>query len=180
MTIVDKYKSDLKELRRKKLIEDNFEKETKRKSSDKPILSSMISSTEYSLFWLHNGHERPIVDNSPTKLSKAKREQIWGNVEHAQSIEQGIWDTYSWEETEEDRLTDAQLERLIDVDSIMNKFSNQELNVFLLKNQNLYEVSEIAEELKLTEKAVEKTLERINGKIQTYFDSKYNQLALFA
>lgn len=180
MTIVDQYKSDLKELRRKKLMEDNFEKETKRKSSDKPILSSMITSTEYSLFWLQNGHERPIVDNSPTKLSKAKREQIWGNVEHAKSIEQGVWDTYSWEETEDDRLTDEQLERKIDVDSIMSKFSNQELNVFLLKNQSLYEVSEIAEELKLTEKAVYKTLERINIKIEGFFNSKYNQLALFA
>ena len=180
MTIVDQYKSDLKELRRKKLIEDNFEKETKEKSSDKPILSSMITSTEYSLFWLQNGHERPIADNSPTKLSKAKREQIWGNVEHAKSIEQGVWDTYSWEETEDDRLTDEQLERKIDVDSIMSKFSNQELNVFLLKNQSLYEVPEIAEELKLTEKAVYKTLERINIKIEDFFNSKYNQLTLFA
>ena len=180
MTLVDQYKSDLKELRRKKIIEDNFEKETKEKSSDKPILSSMISSTEYSLFWLSNGYERPIIDNSPTKQSKCKREQLWGEMEHAKGIEQGVWDVYSWEETETDTLTDKQLEKMVDVEAIMNSFSNQELNVFYLRHQALFEVENIAEELGITEKAVEKTLERINGKIQAYFDSKYNQLALFA
>lgn len=177
MTIVEQYKKDLKELRSKKLVEENFEKETKEKSSDKPILSSMITSTEYSLFWLQNGYEKPITDNSPTKQSKGKREQLWGEIEHAKGIEQGVWDVYSWEETEEDGLADQQLERKIDVDSIMSKFSNQELNVFMLKNQGLYEVPEISEELNITDRAVYDTLKRINLKIESYFASKYKQTA---
>lgn len=175
MSIVEEYKKDLKLLRQQKVRE-----ELKKNDTDKSLASQMISSTEYSLFWLQNGHERPIIDNSPTKQSKAKREQIWGDVEQAKGIEIGIWDVHSWEETEEDRLSDKQLERMIDVEAIINRFSNQELNVFYLRHQSLFEIEQIAEELGLTEKAVEKTIERTNEKIKSYFNSKYNQLALFA
>ena len=173
--MITEYKNDLKALRKQRLRE-----ELRKNHNDKSIVSQMISSTEYSLFWLSNGYERPIIDNSPTKQSKCKREQLWGEMEHAKGIEQGVWDVYSWEETETDTLTDKQLEKMVDVEAIMNSFSNQELNVFYLRHQALFEVENIAEELGITEKAVEKTLERINGKIQAYFDSKYNQLALFA
>lgn len=175
MSIVQEYRKDLKLLRQQRVRED-----LKKNETDKSVVGSMISSTEYSLYWIETGFERPLVDNSPTKLSKGKREQLWGEIEHAKGIEQGVWDIHSWEESEEDVLTEKQTDRMIDVDSIMSKFSNQELNVFYLRHQALFEVENIAEELGITEKAVEKTLERINGKIKTYFDSKYNQLALFA
>lgn len=171
--MITEYKNDLKALRKQRLRE-----ELRKNHNDKSIVSQMISSTEYSLFWLSNGYERPIIDNSPTKQSKCKREQLWGEMEHAKGIEQGVWDVYSWEETETDTLTDKQLEKMVDVEAIMNSFSNQELMVFCLKNQSLLEVSEIAEELNITERAVYDTEKRINFKIEKHFNSDYVQTVM--
>lgn len=165
MTMIAEYKKDLSVLRKQR-------EKHKKNESERKTVSNMISSTEYSLFWLEHGYERPPIDNSPTKLSKDKREELWGEIEHADSLVKGVYDTYIWEENENNRLTDEQLERMIDVELILKTLSNQELNAFILKNNTLLETSEIAQELGITERAVYNTLERVTGKIDSYFNNR--------
>lgn len=180
MSMIREYKNDLKELRQNHKTITDIDKDVRSSDDerDKSIIAGAITSTEYALFWIENSFERPVI-NSPSKPSKGNREQLWGNVEHSKGIEQGVCDTYFWEDSENSALTDKQLDMLQDATTILNSFSNQELTVFLHKFQDLMEVEEIAIITGLTEKAVYKTVERITTKIDQYFSSQTSQLALF-
>ncbi|MFW7409162.1 hypothetical protein ACODG4_04285 [Vagococcus fluvialis] len=172
--IISSYKAALKDLRKR-------HKDMDPEHPDKKTISGMISNMEYSLFWLINGHERPPVDPSITRLSKDKREVLWGEIEHADRIGKGVWEVYSWEENENERMTDNRLEMLRDASAIIGTFSNQELNVFVLKYANLLSIDEIAKQLNLSNKAIYTTSDRINKRIEKYFESQYTeQIAIFA
>lgn len=76
---IKEYKDDLKRLR-KELNKDHSE-------SDYKTIREMISSTEYSLFWVEVGHERKAGEKrSITNLSKEKRTQLWGDIEHSKRL----------------------------------------------------------------------------------------------
>lgn len=170
--IISSYKATLKELRKKHKVLDP-------EHPDKKTISGMITSMEYSLFWLKNGFERPPIDPSITRLSKEKREVLWGEIEHADRIGKGVWEVYSWEETDQDRLTEERLEMLWNASLIVNRFSEQERNVFILKYGNLLNIDEIAKYLKISNKAVYTTSDRINKRISDYFETScIEQLAI--
>lgn len=70
--IINSYKSTLSNLRARYKVMDP-------EHPDKKTISGMISSLEYSLFWLKNGHEKP-PNRDISQRSYEQRTEYWADV----------------------------------------------------------------------------------------------------
>lgn len=129
--IAEEYREDLRQLRRQQhdnkreiaWIEQVDKSELKyyqqdrldELKADNKIISGMISSTEYALFWIESGHEQAAYEKRPiTNANKKIRTQLWGEIEHAPFIDQEESERELSEE--EQVLIDEVLESLPDIE----------------------------------------------------------------
>lgn len=73
--IIQSYKSTISNLRAKYKVMDP-------EHPDKKTISGMISSLEYSLYWLRNNHERPPVRELSNR-SYEQRTEYWADISEA-------------------------------------------------------------------------------------------------
>ena len=96
-SIIEDYKDDIKSIRKQiKMIQKKKAVALDDKNQDKLVdmwtaqdkqdlttLNGMLSSTQYALWWLKNGHERPQSLQEIAKQNKKKRTQLWGDMDGA-------------------------------------------------------------------------------------------------
>lgn len=165
--IASEYREDLKRLSKEKFARDReraFLKEVEDLSNEGiermseveaeiSLISGMISSTEYALFWIESGHERMAGEKRPiTNQSKKKRTQLWGNIEHSQYL--------SYEAPRE--LTREELEL---IDDMMRALSEREREVYLSVYGKGNTQEQTGEYLGIQTGTVKKYLDRARAKI---------------
>lgn len=197
MSITQEYRNDLKSLRKQhKDIADKRitvkhkvlgkEKETvddqrnDLEKRDQRILSEMISSTEYALFWLENGYEQPYDKPFANSLPKFMREQLWGDIDDCiRWRTTKTRNTLSWEDQERKEKRTAEKQNRIDqVNEIVSILSPREKELFQLRFAALLTEKECAEKLGVEKGTVKSMSQRIRDKIDNYFKYGY-QMELF-
>lgn len=152
---VKEYQKDLKELRRRHKASEDDGKKT--------VLSGMISSTEYAMFWIESGHERrPGETYSVTKLSKSQRTQLWGQIEHAPMIEL-------------DKPVKVSVDLENKLNDILSVLSEREREVYLSIVVALNTQEETAEIIGVERGTVKKYLDRAREKITQQVTYGYQQ-----
>ena len=143
--IAEEYKKDLKELRKLHVsCEDDAEK---------TIISGMISSTEYALFWIQTGHERRPHEKRPvSNLSKEQRTQYWGEVEHSNYLV-----------PEEPRTLEEWEHEFIE--DMLGVLTSQEKDVYIAVYGKENSYSETAEYLGITKSQVQNRIEQARKKL---------------
>lgn len=161
--ISSEYREELKQLRRQHMAvkrevawlreTDEYVERLSQLEADLKIISGMISSTEYSLFWIESGHERMQGEKRPiTNLSKKKRTQLWGNIEHS-----------SYLSLEEPRELSG--EELAFLDNVMGALSQEERDAYISIYGKGNSYAETAEFLGVARSTVQRYIERAKKKI---------------
>lgn len=165
--IANEYREDLKRLNNEKFakdreraflkeIEDLSIKQFERLSeieANISLIGGMISSTEYSLFWIESGHERMAGEKRPvTNLSKKKRTQLWGNIEHSKYL--------SYEAPRE-----LEREELELIDDVMRELSEVEREAYISIYGRCNTYAETAEYMNVPRSTVQRYIERAKKKI---------------
>lgn len=197
MDIISSYQNDLRCLRKqhKKIalkykVEKNKvlgkerqtidDQRTETEKIDQKIIASMISSTEYALWWLENGHEKPMTKESFQKMNKKKRTQLWGNMDDLiQYRDVKSAELLEWERREREEEKDLEKhEKLIQMKEILSILSTREKDFFCLRYQAILTEEECAEKMNLELGTVKSMAHRIRKKISYYFDNPY-QMNIF-
>lgn len=132
---------------------DEYLEEKQLTEVDLKIVSSMISSTEYALFWIESGYERKAFDKRPvTNRSKKQRTQLWAEIEQARAIESA-----------DDKELPEETKRLIR--EIMSVLSDRQKDVYYSIHAKGNTFEETAEYLSMTVSSVQTHLERAKKKI---------------
>lgn len=188
MSIVQEYKNDLKSLRRqhtaiasrnetithKILGKERQKKDDRRSDADKRdqrILAEMISSTEYALFWLQNGHEQPYAKPARSSLPKHMRDQLWGDIDSCIKY-RGVKNqtTLFWEDKERQYENELKKEMQLDqVNEIVSTFSPREKELFQLKYAAMLPDHECAKKMGLQKGTIKSMSQRIRNKISRFF-----------
>jgi RNA polymerase sigma-70 factor (ECF subfamily) len=148
---IREYERDLKNLRRQQSATED--------ESEKKILGSMISSTEYALFWLKNRHERMTGESyKDNRLNYKQREQLWGdiddaisyyNITHSPEAEKQPVDTFS-----------------MVVEDFLSLLSKNEREAFILTRVSLYTHEETAQAMNISIGSVKQYVSRAKEKIE--------------
>lgn len=190
--LINQYRRDLKNLRKQlnpiqskryKIIENGKEKTIDDRTDEEKIqaslLSQMISSTEYALFWLENGYPKPA---ELKKVNKKRKTQLWGSIDDLvqQKISKSdllhLWVNDNKKENE--IMPIKKSEHIQQVKEILAILSKQEREYFLLKHQAMMSNKECAEKMGIKEGTVKSMSQRIRTKIENYFIQP-TQTALF-
>lgn len=190
--LINQYRQDLKNLRKQlnpiqrkryKIIENGKEKTIDDRTDEEKIqaslLSQMISSTEYALFWLENGYPKPA---ELKKANKKRKTQLWGSIDDL--VQQKISKSdllHLWvndNQKEDNILSTEKSENIQQVKEILAILSKQEREYFLLKHQAMMSNKECAEKMGIKEGTVKSMSQRIRTKIENYFIQP-TQTALF-
>ena len=152
-------------------IEKTIDDRTVKDIEDQRILSSMIRNCEYTLFWLENGYEKPYDDDDFKKLSKSKREQLWGDIDDAVCF-------YGVSVTKDDQPTKDKTEQHEMLLEVLSTLSPRELELFKLKHECLLTEVECAATMEISLGTVKSMSQRIRTKIDEYFNYGF-QIELF-
>lgn len=161
--IASEYRTELQQLRRQHMATkreiawlrelDEYGERLSELEADLKVISGMISSTEYALFWIESGHERMQGEKRPiTNLSKKKRTQLWGNIEHSNYL--------SLEEPRE-----LSSEELALIDHVMGALSQEERDAYMSIYGKGNSYAETAEYLGVARSTVQRYIERAKKKI---------------
>lgn len=160
MSYASDYREELKRLRKQ---QDSYKKrlstirstsERNRLENEIKIINGMISSTEYSLFWIEVGHERKAGEKRPiTNLSKEKRTQLWGDIEHSKRLSSEAPRT----------LTEVEKELIDCVLGLMTE-DEREAYVSIYGKGNTY--AETAEYMNVARSTVQRYIERAVKKVE--------------
>lgn len=168
---IEKKKYSVKVKDHGKEIEKTIDDRTAIDIEDQKILSSMIRNCEYTLFWLENGYEKPYDDDDFRKLSKSKREQLWGDIDDAVCF-------YGVSVTTDDQPTKQRTEQHEMLLEVLSTLSPRELELFKLKNECLLTEEECAKTMEISLGTVKSMSQRIRTKIDDYFNYGF-QIELF-
>ena len=192
--MIDAYKDDIKAIRkqikkiqRKKIVvldvqnqEKLVDMRTAQDKQDLTTLNEILSSTQYALWWLKNGHEKPQSLQEIAKQNQKKRTQLWGDIDgaiqhHGVKSSRELDFLASLKEGEKNW---EKQERLIQIKEILEILSPREKEFFLLKNEALLTEEECAEKMNVALGTVKSMSQRIRNKIEFYFENPC-QTALF-
>lgn len=191
--LIKEYKNDIKAIRKsinkinqKKDIqiikgkEKIIDKRTSEDKRDLTILNETLSSTQYSLWWLEHGYEKPYTLEDFNKKSYQKRTQLWGDVEVAAqyhgiktSMELAFMDYLRKEEKNEKKY-----EQAMQLREILSILSPREKEYFCLKHEVVLTEEECAEKMELELGTIKSMADRIRKKIDRYFNTDF-QMDLF-
>ena len=168
---IEKKKYTVKGKDHGKEIEKTIDDRTPKDIDDQQTLSSMIRNCEYTLFWLENGYEKPYDDDDFKKLSKSKREQLWGDIDEAVCF-------YGVSVTTDDQPTKQKTEQHEMMLEVLSTLSPRELELFKLKNECLLTEEECAKTMEISLGTVKSMSQRIRDKVDNYFNYGF-QIELF-
>lgn len=192
--MIDAYKDDIKAIRKQiKMIQRKKTVELDRQSQDSLVgmckaqdkqdlttLNEMLSSTQYALWWLKNGHEKPQSLQDMEKKNQVKRTQLWGDIDGAiqhHGVKSFRELDFLASLKEEEKHWEKQ-ERLIQIKEILAILSPREKEFFLLKHEAILTEEECAEKMNVELGTVKSMAQRIRNKIEFYFENPC-QTALF-
>lgn len=192
--MIEAYKEDIKAIRKQiKMIQSkkavaldvqNQEKlvdmRTAQDKQDLTTLNEILSSTQYSLWWLKNGHEKPRSMQDFAKQNQKKRTQLWGDIDGAiqhHRVKSSRELDFLASLKEEEKHWEKQ-ERLIQIKEILAILSPREKEFFLLKHEAILTEEECAEKMNVELGTVKSIAQRIRNKIEFYFENPC-QTALF-
>lgn len=197
--LVEEYKRDLKELKKlhKEIltkryqapVRDNTGKQVVSKKGDKVFrlvddrtpqdiadqktIAEAISTTEYALFWLETGREKPFDEEQAQKIPRHRRMISVADIEqmsyqvYLQNVEEPV-----------ERMSEEKREMLLQVTEIESLLSGKELELFHLINKELLTYGEAASQMGLAVGTVKSMSQRIKNKIEKYFEYGH-QIQLF-
>ncbi|MGM0234170.1 RNA polymerase sigma-70 factor, ECF subfamily [Enterococcus sp. AZ094] len=185
--MIDAYKNDIKAIRkqikmiqRKKTValeaqnqDTVVDMRAVQDKQDLTILNEMLSSTQYALWWLKNGHEKPQSLQEITKQNKNKRTQLWGDIDGAvkhHGVKSSRELDFLASLNKEEKNWEKQ-ERLIQIKEIMSVLSPREKEYFLLKNEAILTEEECAEKMNIEIGTIKSMAQRIRNKIEFYFEN---------
>lgn len=197
MDIIESYEKDLQVLRqqhrliaRKKVKEVHKilgkekvtwnDQRTPAERRSQALLSSMITSTEFSLYWLKNGHQRRAGMTAGKSIPKYLREQLWGDVDDCIKY-RGTKDQYRLASEDERRneVRDLKKELMMDqLEEILSLLSDREKQLFILKHTAMLSDQECAAKMELAPGTIKSMQQRIRNKIDRYFEYGH-QMSLF-
>lgn len=197
MDIIEGYEQDLQDLRLKhrliakkkvKVVHKVLGREkitwddqrTPEEKQTQMLLSSMITSTEFALYWLKNGHSRRVEMSAGNSLPKYLREQLWSNVDECIKY-RGLkhQDRLTSEDEERNEVRDQKKEVMMDqLKEILSLLSDRERQLFILKHTAMISDVECATKLELAPGTVKSMQQRIRNKIDRYFEYGH-QMSLF-
>lgn len=192
--MIDAYKDDIKAIRKQiKMIQKKktvvldvrnpdklVDLRTVQDKQDLTTLNEMLSSTQYALWWLKNGHEKPQSLQEIAKQNKKKRTQLWGDMDGAiqhHGVKSSRELDFLASLKEEEKHWEKQ-ERLIQIKEILVILSPREKEFFLLKHEAILTEEECAEKMNVELGTVKSMAQRIRNKIEFYFENPC-QTALF-
>ena len=192
--MIEAYKEDIKAIRKQiKMIQSknavaldvqNQEKlvdmRTAQNKQDLTTLNEILSSTQYSLWWLKNGHEKPRSLQDIAKQNQKNRTQLWGDIDGAiqhHGVKSSRELDFLASLKEEEKHWEKQ-ERLIQIKEILAILSPREKEFFLLKHEAILTEEECAEKMNVELGTVKSMAQRIRNKIEFYFENPC-QTALF-
>lgn len=193
-SMIDDYKDDIKAIRKQiKMIQKKKAVALDDKNQDKLVdmwtaqdkqdlttLNGMLSSTQYALWWLKNGYERPQSLQDMAKQNQKKRTQLWGDIDGAiqhHGVKSSRELDFLASLKEEEKHWEKQ-ERLIQIKEILAILSPREKEFFLLKHEAILTEEECAEKMNVELGTVKSMGQRIRNKIEFYFENPC-QTALF-
>lgn len=192
--MIDAYKKDIKAIRKNiKMIQNKkpvaldvknqaelVDVQTVQDKRDLTILNEMLSSTQYGLWWLKNGHEKPQSLQEIAKQNQKKRTQLWGDIDGAirhHGVKSSRELDFLTNLKEEEKHWEKQ-EQLIQIKEILAILSPREKEFFLLKHEAILTEEECAEKMNVELGTVKSMAQRIRNKIEFYFENPC-QTALF-
>lgn len=192
--MIEAYKEDIKAIRKQiKMIQkkktvvldvQNQDKlvdlRTAQDKQDLTTLNEMLSSTQYALWWLKNGHEKPQSLQEIAKQNQKNRTQLWGDIDGAiqhHGVKSSRELDFFASLKEEEKHCEKK-ERLTQIKEILAILSPREKEFFLLKNEAILTEEECAEKMNIELGTVKSMAQRIRNKIEFYFENPY-QITLF-
>lgn len=197
MDIIEGYEQDLQDLRLKhrliakkkvKVVHKVLGREeitwddqrTPEEKQIQALLSSMITSTEFALYWLKNGHPRRAGMSAGNSIPKYLREQLWADVDECIKY-RGMknQDRLASEDEERSEVRDQKKEVMMDqLKEILSLLSDRERQLFILKHTAMISDVECAAKMELAPGTVKSMQQRIRNKIDRYFEYGH-QMSLF-
>lgn len=195
MDIIESYREDLKVLRRqhqqiaakRKLIKIKVlgkecqkieDQRTDDERNQQKILASMISSTEYALYWLETGNEKK-AESLNASIPKRVREQLWADVDECIKWQSKKNANQLFRKDSEDQIQNKEKElKLEQVNEILSVFSEREKELFLLRHTVMMSEEECAQKMGIAVGTVKSMSQRIRDKIDRYFEYGH-QISLF-
>lgn len=184
MTLISEYKEGLRLLRKQhrsitskryKTIVDGkkttIDDRTSIEMHDQKILAEAISSTEYALFWLQNGHEKQWDEANVTDLSKDQRTQLWGDLEALEA--------YCDIKLQDDNKRELTPEEKEIVNEVWESLNHLEKEVFYSIYGLLNTQEQTADYLHISERMVKYSVQKIKNKID-YYNNVGLQMSLFS
>lgn len=192
--MIEAYKEDIKAIRKQiKMIQkkktvvldvQNQDKlvdlRTAQDKQDLTTLNEMLSSTQYALWWLKNGHEKPQSLQEIAKQNQKNRTQLWGDIDGAiqhHGVKSSRELDFLASLKEEEKHCENK-ERLTQIKEILAILSPREKEFFLLKNEAILTEEECAEKMNIELGTVKSMAQRIRNKKEFYFENPY-QITLF-
>ncbi|EPH62149.1 sigma-70, region 4 [Enterococcus faecium 13.SD.W.09] len=185
--MIDAYKDDIKAIRKQiKMIQkknmvtlddNNQEKlvdmRTAQDKQDLTTLNEILSSTQYALWWLKNGHEKPQSLQEIAKKNQKKRTQLWGDIDgaiqhHGVKSSRELDFMASLNEVEKSQ---EKQERLTQIKEVLAILSPREKEYFLLKNEAILTEEECAGKMNIELGTIKSMAQRIRNKIEFYFEN---------
>lgn len=185
--MIDAYKDDIKAIRKqiemiqkKKMValevqnqENLVDMRTAQDKQDLTTLTEILSSTQYALWWLKNGHEKPQSLQGIAKQNQKKRTQLWGDIDGAiqhHGVKSSRELDFLASLKEEGKNWEKQ-ERLIQIKEVLAILSPREKEFFLLKHEAILTEEECAEKMHVELGTVKSMAQRIRNKIEFYFEN---------
>lgn len=173
--LLDEYKVSLKILRKqynemlsKKTStitndKNRIDRRSSQEIADQKTIAGMINDCLYTIYWLENGHEKPTGIENIHKLSKKKRDILWGQIDDACSFYgREVKSMNKIPELRNDIYLKKQLKK------ILSCLSERELEFFKLKHEAMLTEVQCAEVLGISIGTVKSMAQRIRNKIDNY------------
>ncbi|GGC98170.1 sigma factor-like helix-turn-helix DNA-binding protein [Enterococcus wangshanyuanii] len=174
--LIREYKEDLKEASRehRKIVKKEKWEKTADDIKEQAIYAEIISSTQYALYWLEHGIERPLDEEAAKKIPKHRR------AKHITNMDKVSYDVYlnQYEAPVQEVYSEKKKEQLIRVREILSKFSDREADLFYYIHTVGMTYGEAAKEMKIEVGTVKSMSQRIKNKIDRYFEYGH-QISLF-
>lgn len=157
-----------------KEINKSVDDRTAEEITEQAKYAEIISSTQYALYWLEHGIERPLDEEAAKKIPTHRR------AKHITNMDKVSYDVYlsQYEAPVQEVYSEKKKEQLIQVREILSKFSDREADLFYYIHTVGLTYGAAAEEMKLSVGTVKSMSQRIKNKIDHYFEYGH-QISLF-
>lgn len=189
--LILEYKKDLKALRKQhqqilskryrvpitkngRVVHQLIDERTPQDIADQKVIAEAISTTEYALFWLETGREKPFDEEQAKKIPKHRRAVKVADIDvmsyqvYLQNVEKPV----------EEIVSPKKKEMLIQLREVKSLLSSKELALFQLIHVDLCTYGEAAKKMGIAVGTVKSMSQRIKNKIDHYFEYGH-QIDLF-